>query len=55
MRRGRTYECPRCGYEKARWHIYLTGTDGSMCENCYRQHMSRLVHVEEWYLNEREQ
>ena len=52
MRKGRKYECPNCGYESARWHIYLTDVYGSKCERCYVAYMNGYIHIREFRLHE---
>ena len=52
MRKYRKYECPNCGYEGARWHIYLTDIYGSKCEKCYVEYMNVNVHVREFHMHE---
>ena len=52
MRKGRKYECNNCGYDGARWHIYVTDVEASQCERCYVYEMNDKRHVEEFHLNE---
>ena len=45
------YECGNCGYTLARWHINLTGSVKSFCENCFHRYTSRKTHITDFNLN----
>ena len=45
------YEYGNCGYTLARWHINLTGSGTTFCENCFHRFTSRNSHITDFFLN----
>ena len=49
MRFGK-YKCPTCGYEEARWHIWITTSPQALCEQCLPDFTTPNSHIEGYFL-----
>ena len=47
----RTYTCPICRYDRAVWHISLTNSTLTYCENCYSRYIRKAAHIDGFYLH----
>ena len=45
------YSCPVYGYDHAVWHISITNSTLSYCENCYSRYIRKAAHIYGFNLN----
>ena len=41
----KTYTCPTCGYEEARWQLEVNTMHSQLCENCYPKYANRYSRI----------
>ena len=46
-----TYTCPMCRYDRAVWHISLSNSTLTYCENCYSRYIRKAAHIEGFNLH----
>ena len=44
------YTCPICRYDRAVWHISLTNSTLTYCENCYSRYIRKAAHIDRFNL-----